>query len=73
MADPKPVPEMTASDAARLVSREVPILDDKKQPTGKARRVAVKAEEVLSFRDCGDTVVVVTTDGKKLVGEKVAK
>lgn len=61
--------EMTAADAAKLVVREVPILKDGKD-TGKVERIAVKASEVLSFRDGGDHVVVVTADGKKLVGSK---
>ncbi len=73
MADPKDTKEMTAADAAKLVSREVPALDDKNQPTGKTKQVAVKADEVLSFRDYGDYVVVVTKDGQKLSGEKAAK
>lgn len=73
MADPKVIKDMTAADAAKCVSREEPILGEDKKPTGKMRQVAIKADEVLSFRDCGDTVVVVTTDGKKLTGDKAAK
>ena len=65
--------EMTAADAAELVVREVAVLDDKKQPTGKIKQVAVKADEVLSFREYGDYVVVVTIDGQKLTGSKAAK
>ncbi len=34
------------------------------------RRVAIKAREVLSWRDYGDRVVVVTTDGKKFTSEE---
>lgn len=72
MADPKEAKEMTAADAAKLVCREVPILN-KGVPTGETKEVAVKTSEVLSFRDYGDCVVVVTTDGQKLTGSKAAK
>lgn len=65
--------EMTAADAAKLVSREVPIFDKEKKPTGETKQIAVKANEVLSFRDYSDRVVVVTTDGQKLTGSKAAK
>ncbi|MEJ1497548.1 MAG: hypothetical protein RPU13_13885 [Candidatus Sedimenticola sp. (ex Thyasira tokunagai)] len=40
------------------------------KPTDKMRDVAVKTEEVQAFKDYGDYVVVVTTDGKKLRGDK---
>ncbi len=55
---------MTAADAARAVKRVV-VKTDK---DGKATRaeVPVKTDEVLSFRDYGTHVVVVTTDGQKL-------
>lgn len=66
-------PEMTAADAAKLVSREVPVLNKDGKPSGETKQAAVKASEVLSFRDYGDTVVVVTTDGQKLTGEKAVK
>ncbi|MEW8522549.1 MAG: hypothetical protein AB2552_05800 [Candidatus Thiodiazotropha endolucinida] len=62
--------EMTAIQAAKLVKREVPALDKDGKPTGKMKLVAVKAEEVFSFREYGDHVVVVTTDGQKLRGDK---
>lgn len=51
--------EMTAADAAKLVKRIV--VED-----GKKKAVAVSAGEVLAFRDYGNRVVVVTTDGQKL-------
>lgn len=73
MANEQTQSEMTAVEAAKLVFRTTPILDDKKQPTGKAERVAVKAGEVLAFRDYGDTVVVVTKDGQKFTGNKAGK
>lgn len=71
MADSKNT-EMTAADAAKLVCRKVPITV-KGVPTGETKEVAVKASEVLSFRDYSDRVVVVTTDGQKLTGSKAAK
>lgn len=72
MADPEKTKEMTAADAAKCVCRVVPITN-KGVPTGETKEVTVKASEVLSFRDCGDTVVVVTKDGQKLTGNKAAK
>lgn len=61
--------EMTAAQAAKFVKRPVPELKDGK-PTGKMRQLAVKTEEVLSFREYDSHVVVVTTDGQKLQGDK---
>lgn len=61
----EPVKGMTAAQAAKLVTRQPK--DDGGKP------VAIKTNEVLSFRDYGDRVVVVTVDGQKLTGEKVAK
>lgn len=54
--------EMTAAQAARLVSRPPAKEGDKP--------VAIKANEVLSFRDYGDRVVVVTVDGQKFSSGK---
>lgn len=68
MAEAKPeaaAPEMTAAQAAKLVFRPP------EKEGGKP--VAIKAEEVLSFRDYGAHVVVVTVDGQKFAGEKAAK
>jgi hypothetical protein len=67
------VKEMTAADAANLVVRGIPVIGKDRKPTGEVKRAPVKASEVLSFRDCGDSVVVVTTDGQKLTGDKAAK
>lgn len=47
---------MTAAQAAKAVRRPATVVDGK----------AVKTDEVLSFRDYGTHVVVVTTDGQKL-------
>ncbi len=71
MADPKN--EMTAADAAKLVCRQVEVLGKDRKPTGDIKEVAIKPGEVLSFRDYGDHVVVVTTDGQKFRGDKAAK
>lgn len=58
----------TAAEAAKRVKRTVTELvegkDGAKVP--RAKKVAVEASEVLSFRDYGTHVVVVTTDGQKL-------
>lgn len=63
--------QMTAATAAKLVARNVPVLDKETgEPTGKVRQVAVKADEVFAFRDYGDHVVVVTKDGQKFRGAK---
>jgi hypothetical protein len=53
---------MTAAEAAKQVKRPVTELVDGKP---KTRQVAVKADEVLSFKDYGSFVVVVTKDGQK--------
>ena len=60
--------KMTAAEAAKRVKRTVTELvegkDGAKVP--RAKKVAVEASEVLSFRDYGTHAVVVTTDGQKL-------
>ena len=56
--------ELTAADAARRVKRVVTTADKEGKTT--TRELSVKADEVLSFRDYGTHVVVVTTDGQKL-------
>lgn len=68
--DPKAIEAMTAAQAAKLVKREVPVLDKKGQPTGKTKLVAIKTDEVLAFNDYGTHVVVVTNDGQKFKGDK---
>ena len=60
--------ELTKADVARLVRRTVTEQRKGQEPIQK--EVAVKPEEVLDFKDYGDHVVVVTTDGKKLRGAK---
>jgi len=62
---------LTKEQAAKLVKREVPVIDEKtKKPSGKTKPVAVKADEVFDFKEYDDHVVVVTVDGKKLRGDK---
>lgn len=67
---------MTKADAAKLVKRMVAKVDPK---TGKvvldadnnpvAQEQNVKADEVMSFAEYADKVVVVTTSGEKLEGK----
>lgn len=67
---------MTSADAAKLVKRMVPKVNDKgeivKDRDGNPVSVsqAIKESDVMSFADYGDRVVVVTTAGEKLEGEK---
>lgn len=69
---------MTAAEAARLVKRKIverkPVMKNGEQARDKdgaavfeenVRLVSVAASEVLSFKDHGTHVVVVTRDGKK--------
>ena len=62
---------LTAAEAAKRVKRAVTELVDGKDADGapakvaRTRQVAVGADEVLSFRDYGSHVVVVTRDGQK--------
>ncbi len=68
--------EMTAAEAAKLVRRMVPKLNDKgeiirdKELNPVSVPQAIKESEVMSFADYGDRVVVVTTSGEKLEAEK---
>lgn len=61
---------MTAAEAAKLVKRQVPEIGKDGKPTGEMIDQAVKASEVLDFKDNGDEVVVVTRDGQKLRAAK---
>lgn len=79
MADDTKTPSaakaMTAADAAKAVKR--PIVETKKAEDGTVTRtpklVAVKADEVLSFKDYGTHVVVVTKDGQKFSSADLAE
>lgn len=72
MPDEKTTKEMTAAEAAKSVKRTVIEYEDRKDKdgklirTGKPKQVAVEPNEVLSFKDYGTHVVVVTKDGQKL-------
>lgn len=70
MADPKTpetgadkAKELTAAAAAKMVRR--PVTVKAKDGTVSVEKVAVKADEVLAFKDYGTHVVVVTNDGQK--------
>ena len=83
MSDPQNPPdadkgksrELTFAEAAKRVQRKVVELVDGKGEDGKPakvpreKRVAVKAEEILAFKDYGTHVVVVTRDGQKFTGQ----
>lgn len=63
---------LAKAEAAKAVRRPVTeLVDGKPGPDGQAtkvsrtRLVAVKPDEVLSFKDYGTHVVVVTTDGQR--------
>ncbi|MFG0603475.1 hypothetical protein ACF8PL_25155 [Delftia sp. WSY_4] len=64
--------QLTAAEAAKRVKRTEIEMVEVRGPGGKvtkqpkAKRVPVEAGEVLSFRDYGTHVVVVTRDGQKL-------
>lgn len=67
MAGETPAKEMTAAEAARRVRRSVTeTVDGKDGKVARTRLVAVSPAEVLSFKDYGAHVVVVTKDGQKL-------
>jgi DNA-binding LytR/AlgR family response regulator len=53
---------MTAAEAAKKVRRTVTFAEGK---ATKTKLVPVAANEVLSFKDYGTHVVVVTKDGQK--------
>lgn len=78
MADQKPKQAMTRAEAAKLVVRMIPDLDENGKPkTNKAgeviiRKQAINEAEVMSFSDYADRLVVVTTAGEKLVHYKAA-
>lgn len=69
MSDPKTDSQkaLTAAEAAKRVKRTVTstqVVDG--ETVTKTKQVPVSADEVLSFRDYGTHVVVVTKDGQKL-------
>lgn len=68
--------ELTKKEAAALVSRTVPMLDDDGKPKldrngdVRTRQEPIAEKEVFAFRDHGDHVMVVTNDGQKFRGDK---
>ena len=65
MAEPK---TLTAAEAAKLVKRTV-VVPAKGDEPASTKDVAIKADEVLAFKDYGTHVAVVTKDGQKFVSE----
>lgn len=69
MAETQTTKQITAAEAAKAVKRPVlkTVVDKEGKPTGETRTelVAVKADEVLDFKDHGTHIVVVTKDGQK--------
>lgn len=69
--NPPAAKQLTAAEAAKRVKRTVVELVDGKGEDGKPtkvareKKVAVETAEVLSFKDYGTHVVVVTKDGQK--------
>jgi hypothetical protein len=67
---------LTRAEAAKLVKRTVPVLDDDGQQKLNRndepvfKKVAIDEDEILNFADYDDRVVVVTTQGEKLVHTK---
>ncbi len=61
--------KMTAAEAAKQVKRTVTTVikpaKDGQPAEVKTEKVAVKADEVLAFKDYGTHVMVVTKDGQK--------
>lgn len=56
---------MTAEQAAKLVKRPALVPAEKEGGQPAVKMVPVKPAEVLSFKDYGSHVVVVTKDGQK--------
>ena len=70
---PKPAKQLTAALAAKCVHRTViEMVDGKKDgkpvKVPQSKQVPVTEDEVLSFKDYGNYVIVVTVDGQKLTG-----
>jgi hypothetical protein len=69
----KAAKELTAAEAAKRVKRSVTttVKDEDGNEKTVTKQVAVGAAEVLSFRDYGTHLVVVTRDGQKLTSANV--
>ena len=61
---------LTKAEVAKLVKRTVLVPAEKEDGKATEKEVAIKESEVLDFKDYGDRVVVVTTDGQKFTGNK---
>lgn len=61
---------LTIAEAAALVHRTIVVPAEKEGGKPTTKTVAIDEAEVLSFKDCGDHVIVVTQDGQKFTGEK---
>lgn len=72
MSDDTPAKQLTVVEAAKRVKRAVVKYEDSKDKDGKpvrsakSKQVSVSAEEMLSFKDYGTHIVVVTKGGQKL-------
>ncbi|MEN5179206.1 hypothetical protein ABE501_05415 [Comamonas testosteroni] len=70
----KPARQLTAALVAKCVQRTLIEMvdgkgkDDKPAKVPRPKQVPVTEDEVLSFKDYGTHVVVVTRDGQKLTG-----
>lgn len=60
--------ELTAAEAAKRVSRAVPVLGEDGKPTGEIKAKKLSADEIQAWAVRGERVIVVTTDGQKLEG-----
>jgi hypothetical protein len=65
--------DLEPAEAAKLVGREVPVLDRDGKPTSKTERKPISARDVFACRVRDDAVTVVTTAGEKLTGVLPAK
>ncbi|WP_080758145.1 hypothetical protein [Comamonas testosteroni] len=60
--------KLTVAEAAKRVQRIV-LEPAEGKDKFKEKRLTVSADEVLSFKDYGTHIVVVTVDGQKLTGK----
>ncbi|NMG29353.1 hypothetical protein [Aromatoleum evansii] len=65
--------DLEPAAAAKLVGREVPVLDKEGKATGKTERKPIAAAEVFACRVRDTAVTVITTSGEKLTGNLPVK
>lgn len=65
--------DLDPAAAAKLVGREVPVLDKEGKATGKTYRKPIDTSEVFACRVRDTAVTVITTSGEKLTGTLPAK